>query len=286
MRCFKYLCFIIIILVPLPQLFSQIKANVNVIIDKLPIDDQHKMRDFHKVVKNYIESANWFEEDDEPIPIEITVQMFLQDIPTNVEDRYKCEFLISSSDVQYFDKRVRFAYSPGDPLIYNEQTFEPLTGIIDFYMNMILGNEMDKYNSFAGDPYYKRALNIASLGKFTRTEYILGWTEREELIKRVFREPFKTFREMKDYYFYGLYVKEESLNEARKNIRTALDLLKKVIHNKEAKEISEAKQFLDAHYSEILDLFKDDAHKKEVFTLLMELDPERKELYQEQLGQK
>ncbi|MFQ6116144.1 MAG: DUF4835 family protein, partial [bacterium] len=135
---------------------GQLKADVNVIIDKLPIDKQEKMQDFHKVVKDYIENAVWLEEDDLG-PIEITLQMFLTDIPSNIEDRYKCEFLISSSDVQYFDKRVRFPYHPGDPLVYNEQAIDPLTGVIDFYVNMILGNEFDKESYLGGDFYYKRA---------------------------------------------------------------------------------------------------------------------------------
>jgi hypothetical protein len=261
---------------------EQVKANVHVIIDKLPLDDQQKMKDFHIAVKNYIENVNWLEED-QGYPIEVTIQMFLTDIPSNIEDRYRCEFLISSADVQYFDKRVRFAYSPGDPLIYSEQNFEPLTGIINFYINMILGNELDKYSKFGGEVYYKRALNIASLGKFSRTEFILGWTEREELIKRVFQEPFTTFRKMKDYYFYGLYVKEENINETRKFLKIALDMIQQVLEKQS--DLQEPKQFLNAHYLEFVEIFKDDKNKNEVFKKLKELDPDHKELYEEQISE-
>ncbi|MFQ5707191.1 MAG: DUF4835 family protein [bacterium] len=260
---------------------AQIKVQVHSIIDKLPLDDQEKMRDFHQVIQSYIENVQWFEEDDS-LPVDITVQMFLKDIPSNVEDRYKCEFLISSSDVQYFDRRVRFAYTPGDQLTHNEQNIGPLTGIIDFYMNMILGSEFDKVNSFGGDVYYKRALSIASLGKFIRTEFIYGWTEREELIKKIFQEPFTTFRKMKDYYFYGLYVKDENLAETRDYLKQALDMIETVIQKK--KQYDEPKQFLNAHYLEYINIFKDDKDKKEVFKKLKELDPDHKELYEEQIS--
>lgn len=261
---------------------GQLKADVNVIIDKLPIDKQEKMQDFHKVVKDYIENAVWLEEDDLG-PIEITLQMFLTDIPSNIEDRYKCEFLISSSDVQYFDKRVRFPYHPGDPLVYNEQAIDPLTGVIDFYVNMILGNEFDKESYLGGDFYYKRAQSIAALGKFVRTEFIRGWTEREELIQRVFNEPFATFRKMKDFYFYGLYIRKENIQEARKHIKTALDMIETVM--KEQSALEEPKQFLNAHYLEFLEIFKDDKAKSEVFKKLKELDPEHKELYEEHISE-
>ena len=260
---------------------GQIKAEVNVIIDKLPLDKQEKMQDFHIALREYIESVEWLEEDDS-IPVEITLQLFLTDALSNVEDRYKCEFLISSTDVQYFDRRYKFPFQLGDVLIYNDQAAEPLTSVINFYVNMILGSELDKEREYGGDLYYKKAQSFAALGKFVRTDFILGWTERQELIKNVFTEPFRKFRKMKDYYFYGLYVREEKLDETRKNIRTALDILGGVL--KEKADLEEPKQFLDAHYLEIINIFKDDRYSEDVFKKLIELDPAHKELYEEHIS--
>ncbi|MFQ5771107.1 MAG: DUF4835 family protein [bacterium] len=272
--------FILFFMIPYssPLIAGMVKANVKVIIDKLPIDKQEKMKNFHTVVKDYIENADWLEDDDK-MPIEITLQLFLTDLPSNIEDRYRCEFLISSSDVQYFDKRVRFPYQPGETLVFSEQAIEPHTGVIDFYVNMVLGSELDKYSGFGGDFYYKRAQSIAALGKFVRTEFIIGWTERDELIKRVFKEPFITFRKMKDYYFYGLYVREENLQEARKNIKIALDMIETVIDAKS--DMEEPGQFLTAHYLEIIEIFKDVENKNDIFKKLIKLDPDHKELYKE-----
>ena len=264
-----------------PLFSGQVKANVHVIIDKLPLDKQEKMKDFDDIVKKYIENAQWLEDDDN-MPIEVTIQLFLTDMPSNVEDRYRCEFLISSSDVQYFDKRVRFPFQRGESLVFSEQSIEPHTGVIDFYVNMVLASELDKQRSFGGDFYYKRAQSIAALGKFVRTEFILGWTEREELVKRVFQEPFITFREMKDYYFYGLYVLKEDLAEARKNIKIALDKIETVLEAKS--DLEEPGQFLTAHYLEIINIFKDAKNKNEIFKKLIKIDPEHKKLYEEHIS--
>ncbi len=260
---------------------GQIKAKVNVIIDKLPIEKQEKMQDFHIALKEYVESVEWLEEDDS-IPIEITLQLFLTDTRSNVEDRYNCEFLISSTDVQYFDRRFKFPFQPGDVLIYSDEAVEPLTGVINFYVNMVLGSELDKEREYGGDVYYKKAQSFAALGKFVRTDFILGWTEREELIKDAFTQAFRKFRKMKDYYFYGLYVRNEKLDETRKNIRIALDMLGNVL--KEKADLEEPKQFLDAHYLEIINIFKDDRYSEDVFKKLIELDPKHKELYEEHLS--
>ncbi len=277
-----HFCIASIFLVNSPLLMAgQIKAKVNVIINKLPLDKQEKMQDFHIALKEYIESVEWLEDNDS-IPIEITLQLFLTDARSNIEDRYNCEFLISSTDVQYFDRRYKFPFQLGDVLIYNDQAVDPLTSVINFYVNMILGSELDKEREYGGDLYYKKAQSFAALGKFVRTDFILGSTEREELIKNVFTEPFRKFRKMKDYYFYGLYVREEKLDETRKNIRTALDLLGGIL--KEKADLEEPKQFLDAHYLEIINIFKDDRYREDVFKKLIELDPKHKELYEEHVS--
>lgn len=260
--------------------YGQIKTKVVVIIEKLPIEKQEKMREFDKVIKEYVETADWFEEDDRR-PIEITLQLYLTDYRSNFEDRYRCEFLIASSDVQYFDKRVRFPYQTGDQLVYNNQAIDPFTGVINFYVNLILANELDKFRSYGGDFYYKRAQTTAALGKFVRTEFIRGWTERDELIKRVFNEPFKTFRRMKDYYFYGLYVIKENIGEARNNMRTALNLLEEVIENEI--QLDEAKQFLDYHHQELIKIFKDAKDSNTIMKKLIDLDPKHSELYEEHI---
>ncbi len=261
---------------------GSVKATVRVIIDKLPAEKEERMANFDRVIENYIENVEWLEEDDQ-MPIEISLQLLLNESLSNIEDRYNCEFLISASDVQYFDRRVRFPYQPGDALVYNEQSVDPLTAVINFYVNMVLGSELDKARGYGGEIYYKRAANFASLGKFVRTEFVRGWPEREELIKRVFKEPFLTFRKMKDYYFYSTYLlnQENDKNAARENMIAAIRLLEDVM-NKQS-DMEEPKQFLNAHYLEIVELFKDYSHRNEVFQKLMQLDPDHKQAYEEHI---
>jgi len=258
---------------------GDVRATVQVIIDKLPIEKQDRMRDFHKVIKSYVEQAPWLEESDKGDPIDISMQFFLTDIPSNVEDRYRCELLVSGSDVQYFDRRVRFPFQVGEQLVFNEQVVGPLTGVVNFYVYLIIANEFDKFNEFGGDIYYKKALNTAALGKFVRSEFIFGWTEREELIKGIFTKEFKNFRKAKDLYFYGLYVREENLEEARENVAQAIDRIVAVMEYKT--KFEEPQQFIDAHYIEIIHLFKSASNRNDIFKKLIKIDREHKEQYEE-----
>jgi hypothetical protein len=261
---------------------APIQANVKVIIDKLPIEKQEKMREFDQIVKAYIERASWFEEEDQDIdPIIVSVQFFLQDSPSNVEDRYLCEFLISSSDIQYYDRRMKFAYQPGERMIFDAQGVTPLTGVIDFYVYLVIANEFDKFGLFGGDIYFKKALSTAALGKFVRSEFILGWTERDELIKKMQLEPYPTFRQMKDHFFYAQYVSSDNIGEAREHGRIAVDMLKKIAEHEF--KFDATKQFMDAHFLEFIRLFKDDKNNKAVFEKLILVDANHEDAYRENI---
>jgi hypothetical protein len=259
-----------------------IKANVKVIIDKLPIEKQEKMREFDQIIMSYLENSPWLEEDDRDIdPINISMQFFLQDSPSNVEDRYNCEFLISSSDIQYYDRRMKFAYQVGERLIFEQQSVTPLTGVINFYVYLVIANEFDKFGLNGGDFYFKQAESVAALGKFVRSEFILGWNERDELVKKMKLEPYPTFRKMKDHFFYAQYMIEEDIDDARKHGRIAVDLLTQVVAHEY--KFDATKQFMDAHYLEFIAMFKDDKSNRDVFEKLIKVDSNHEQLYRENM---
>jgi tetratricopeptide (TPR) repeat protein len=250
-----------------------VKAKVKVIIEKLPLDRQQKMRGFDELVKNYINNYDWLKDEDVD-PIELTVQLFLETAPSSGEDRYRCQILIASGDIQYFDRRARFAYQKGDPLPHDLINLDSVTPLLDFYIYLVLANELDKYGYLMGTPYFEKARNVLETAKFGR--FTDGWDIREVLIRKIFREPYKKFRELKDYYFYGLSVWDEDIKQAREYIGKAIEQLAEVM--REDSNIEAAKQFIDAHYQEIIDLFQD-APDRSIFDVMIELDPGRKDLY-------
>jgi hypothetical protein len=255
---------------------KRLRAKVTVILEKLPVDKKAKMANFHEKVANYINSRDWIEED-YVNPIEIGVQLFLEDNPSTVEDRYRCNILVSGPDIQYYDKRSRFPFQENEELKPGAE-FSPILGLIDFYISLVIANELDKYGLLEGTRYFEKARGILQQGKFARPPFFEGWDWRDQTMRAIFSDNYKKFREMKDYYFYGLSLNDDEITQKRDYVKQAIEKLAEVL--KENRDNLGAKQFVDAHYQEIIELFKDTGDDS-VFRILIRIDPDRENIYQE-----
>ena len=280
LRLVSILCcgFLLIHLTATPAALARDKkviAKVTVILDKLPAEKKKRLTDFQDKVTAYINSRVWVEED-YVNPIEIGVQMFLEDEFSTIEDRYRCSMVVSGPDIQYFDKRGRFPFQENEQLKANVE-YTPLLGLIDFYVYLILANELDKYGSLEGTAYFEKARSVLQQGKFSR--FFEGWDRREETLRTTSSENYKKFRELKDYYFYGMSLeKKDELAQKRDYIKQSVQKLEEVLT--ENKDNLAAKQFIDAHFQEIVDLFRD-AGDGTIFKILIRIDPDREALYEE-----
>ena len=256
---------------------QSINAHVKLMLERLPLEKQQRMRDFAETLETYINDYDWTGESyDDEIPI--TIQIFLMDASVSYEERYAGTFMITNNlDIQYYDKYWRFPYQAGSRMEHNENAFHPFTGFIDFYVYLIIGGEYDKYGKFMGTPFFEKAKLISTQAMFN-TQFNLGWKERTALIDRTMSEEYLTFRSMKDFFFLGLsYIGEEDTT-AQKYCRQSLGLLEKILTDNPDNE--EAMQFLKAHHLEYIDIFKDD---NEVLEQLIRIDPERESTYREHM---
>ncbi|KAA3620190.1 MAG: DUF4835 family protein [Calditrichaeota bacterium] len=253
-----------------------LRAEIQVILDKLPIEKQEELKEFDKMIERYVNDFAWIEEDDVPV-VEISIQIFLEKQPTSVEERYSCTILVTGGDIRYYDKRVVFPFQEGDQIEHGGQ-FHPLSGIIDFYVYLAIANEMDKLSYLEGTKYFDKAKAVMEQGKFTR--YNTGWDRRDELIQKIYSENYKKFREMKDYFFYAVSILPDEKAEARKYMATAINMLQETMEKDH--DLEAAKKFIDAHHREVIDLFKDSENKKPI-RILQQIDFDRSALYDEYL---
>ena len=232
------------------------------------------MAKFDQQVLRYIETYNYVEEDFVE-PLEVGIQLFLEDYPYNGEDRYKCSVLVNGPDLQYSDKRAQFSFQEREELT-RTQGFSAIGGLIDFYLYLVVGNELDKYDEMAGAPYFDKARALVEQGKFG--QFFYGWDRRDDLMRSIFSDNYKKFRNMKNYYFYGMWGVQNDLPKQRGFVKQAINQLKAVLTEKS--DNLAATQFIDAHYQKIVDLFKDSGDS-EVFKTLKALNPERADIYNE-----
>jgi len=248
------------------------KVSVDVVLEKLPLIKQEKMQDFQKKVEKYLNEHDWIAEEDIP-PFKVHIQLFLEDQPSNIEERYRCSVVVSGPDIQFVDERAMFAFQKDEELLHDGQ-HTSLKLLLDFYIYLIIAGEFDKLGYLEGDAYFTKARNSVKLGLFDR--FVRGWDRRDDLMQLLDGENYKKFREMKDFYFYGLAVFDEDKKAARENIAKAINMLKDVLANDY--DLQPAKDFISAHYQIICDAFKG-SRNKEPIKILAELDPDHSDVY-------
>lgn len=261
---------------------QRVVAQVNTILKTLPIEKQEKLADFHDKVTHYINSYDWHNNPYDGGQIDVDMTIMLEDISTSSEERYKATFQVTNKyDIQIFDKRCRFAYRSGE-LVVHENAINSLTALLDYFIYLIIGGEFDKYGTLEGTPYYEKARDIAQQAKFQLSRYDSegGWDLRNEQINYILSKEHQKFREMVDYYYYGISLIESELDKAREYCAEAVRMLDKILEEDPKNEY--CKNFISSHHAELINLYKN-AQDKTVLKKLMILDPDNAESYRENL---
>lgn len=275
---FKGLVFIVFFFFVRTIFAQRIEAEVETDLRTLPQEKQDKLMDFADKVVHYLNSSPWCE-DRWNTPVYLTLTLRLEDMSSGAEERYRGTIIITNNyDIQFSDLRWRFAHQSGDMLVYEEGNFDSFTSVLAFYVNMILGGEFDKWGTLAGSPYYEKARFIAEQSKFGLGRFIEGWDRRLDLVNYFLSDRHKPFREMVDYYFYGLsYVREDN-EQARIHCSTAIQKLDRILADDPENEY--AKDFVKAHYQEIVEIYRR-AINKEPLRVMLVLDPDHENIYRD-----
>ena len=278
---FKILFLSLCVLLTWQQGMAQrIESQVETDFQSLPQERQDKLVDFVDRVQHFLDNSPWCE-DRWNTPVYITVNLLLEDMSDGAEERYRGTIVISNSyDISFSDQRWRFAYRSGDPIMFQENNFDSFTSVLAFYMYMILGGEFDKWGTLAGGPYYDKARNIAEQSKFGLGRFVEGWDRRLDLVNYFLSDRHRPFREMVDYYFYGLSYVNEDNEKARKHCATAIEMLDDILRDDPENEY--AQNFIKAHYQEIVEIYRRAINKEPLRTMLiLDPDPSHERVYRD-----
>ena len=158
-----------------------------------------------------------------------------------------------------------------------------LTGILAFYVNVIIGLHYDSYSSEAGTPYFQKAREILNA-----SQSIDGWRpndgqslkNRFYLIDNLMNDRYLPVR--KGFYAYhlnGLDIMHKDVVKGRDEIFKALqsfEELTKIYPNSML-----VKVFFNAKYKELIEIFKGapSAEQTKAIELLSRMDPANKNFY-------
>lgn len=80
------------------------------------------------------------------------------------------------------DTKIDFEYRDGDPLVFNENTFDSnLTALLNYYAYLFLGIDFDSFSPNGGQPFFDRAASIVQMAQSSGE---IGWKTFEDTKNR------------------------------------------------------------------------------------------------------
>lgn len=289
--------FIIIFLITAQSAFSQeLEANVTVNMEQLAPENRVDAMTLESDLKSYINNQRFtdYEWDGPPIPVDISIVL-----SGGYQNQYSARLFIASKRYIYgqeggtsvtmrlIDNQWSFEYSRGAIPSYNPTRFNEFSSLIDFYMLLVIGYDMDTYGQLDGTPVYEIAKNICQIGATRQapgysTFSNPGEFTRYALVSELTDLRFQPLRKLIfEYYVDGLDLMIEDEELAFENLRYIIADMADFKKNTLVGPSVMLQAFFDAKAEELANLFKDRPDNASVYNNLIYLNPTNTQLYEE-----
>lgn len=191
----------------------------------------------------------------------------------------------NSPILSFKDKYFNFSYTEGEQLEFNEnQNMGPLSSLLAFYAQVIIGMDMDTFKHMGGTGILGRARNIVNYSQSTQSE---GWRamdatdNRYWLINNLLDRKYFPYREFSYvYHREGLDKMVENELSAKKKMADLLVKLKDVDRSNTGNVMTTV--LFTAKSNEFVGLFSKMPGNESVkiFNLLVDLDPANTSKYE------
>lgn len=272
---------------------QRLQCTVEVNYEAVAATHKDKLTEFEQDLRNYLNSSDWATEAPDQ-SIVCAINVFVNGV--RGENEYTAQVFVgsqrpvfgserNSAVLRVFDPAWEFSYLRSRPLARSTYQFEDLVSFLDFYAFLILGYDYDTYGPGDGSPYFRKAADIASLG---RTSGRAGWEQktgsftRMQLIEEILNPRNTPVREaIFTYHYAGLDSLAIDPPRAFANMLAALEVIGTAGRQTGAREAF-VKSFFDAKHLEIAEVFSaypDPA----VFSRLAAFDENHRTTYEEAL---
>lgn len=200
---------------------QEIVANVTVSLEQLDFEARTNVATMERDIKEYLNKQSFTETEWKGPRIPVDVSIYLTGGAQNV---YSARLIIvsrrlldgpqeqanESMTLRVMDNKWSFEYMNGANFSYNPLRYNEVTSILDFYMLVIIGLDIDSYSELAGSPIFEKAKMIVQYGASAGAD---GWKLFSEagelskfnLISELTNPRYEDFRRLAlDYYFDGM----------------------------------------------------------------------------------
>jgi len=256
--------------------FGSVEVNFDTRL--LRSEEKQEIVNLNNDIVRFFTTATW-DEAYSDLTIPLHIQIVFEGITAKGNEKiFNCQALFSNGrDLRFFDKSVQFIYSSGTSLYYDPVLFEPLSGFLAYYANLILAGEIDTYEFRGGNYAYEMARDIALRG--SASVYKKGWSTRINLVDDLNRNIGLRKARLAWYIAMDLF-KEGDIEGTLKEINTMLDGIEQSF--RDLGRDNHTQFFLKAHSERIAKILTM-LGREELLKDMKELDPDRRELYQDAL---
>ena len=296
---FKYIAIFLVSLIGIASLRAQeINCTVTVNSDQIEGSNKQVYETLKSAIEEYMNQNRWtnmtFAEQEK---IDCSMMLVVKAVADNM---YSCEMTLQSRRpvygttyttplLNFVDRNINFTYQEFDRIEYQQHQFTTnLTAMLAYYCYLIIGHDMDSYQRLGGTPFFEQCediVNACQSASMDNSEQ-KGWLafdsnrNRYALINNLLDEAFKKYRNYYyEYHRLGLDEMSGNVTNGRARIAAGIPVLKEAYRARPATYVINT--FLDAKADELVDIFKKgtDKEKKEVYELLVDIDPTRQGTY-------
>ncbi|MBS1536866.1 MAG: DUF4835 family protein [Bacteroidetes bacterium] len=274
---------------------QEIQPNVSVNMDMLPVEDRIDVQTLQQDVTRYLSTQRFTGKDwvGPRITVDISITLL-----SRSNKRYNAILTVMSRRLldgpergksvlfRTLDKLWQFNYSPNSSISFQSLRFDEFSTLIDFYMAIVIGMDLDTYGELDGTRMFSLAKDLCRLGASNGAAGYQnvpepGEPSRIALATELTDLRYEEFRKLIfAYHVDGM----DSLSVNRKNGLTQLEnVIAQMADFKRKKVTSRSilmQAFFDAKYQELADLFRG-YEPDQVFKNLMFLDVSNTTIYEQ-----
>ena len=251
-------------------------STIDITLDDrlLRSDEKQDIINLKNDIENFYLNTNW-DDNYSDLDIDLYLQFIFEGVAQKGNEKiYTAQVLFSNkADLRYFDKSVQFYYNSGSSLYYDPVLFEPLTGFLAYYGHLILGGVIDTYDYNGGNGSFELSRDIALRG--SSSEYRKGWGYRITLVDNINRNAGLRKARLAWYIAMDLF-KNGDIDGTIEEINLMLDGLQQSYQ--EIGRDNHTQYFLKTQSNIIANILSI-LGQRELLKDMKELDPDRRELY-------
>lgn len=224
-----------------PLKAQEINATVELNTSQISTNDYDYVDDLKQLVERYINETRWTDDrylEEERIEVNILINLINADNSANFDANIIVQLFrpiyntIAKTPVLVInDSNWRFNFTRNRNIVRDDNQYDDIASVLDFYMYIALGYDYDTFSELGGSDYYREAEDILNVAQSTGGA--TGWSSmgsrrsRNGLITQLRNPNYEGFRRaLYTYHRQGLDQFTINTERARERIMEALELLR------------------------------------------------------------